>query len=216
MALALASHSASATQPGAFEWVLGDAVHALAPKVKEHVLQAPGTVVTYRGRMRVWRERGWRGRLTGWLLGVGAFARTMFPETGEGIDFEMDHMVSAHADDTLSMTWMRTFRFDGISRRFDAVMRFHPARPFIDWRGAFGCLQVELWPRTEGGAVVVTSGREWLRVGPCRVPIPAVLQGRPAVREWEEVDGTLRIRVEIWNTLLGQVFGYDGAYRRAS
>jgi len=199
---------------GPFEWVLGDAVHDLAPKVREHVLQPPGTSVTYRGRMRVWRERGWRGRLSGWLLRLGVFARTMFPETGGDVDFEMEHVVSAPEDDMLAMTWIRTFRFEGVSRRFDAVMRFEPARPFVDWRGAWGCLQVELWPRIEHGAIVVVSGREWVRFGRCRIPIPRVLRGCPEVREWQEPDGTLRIRVEIRNVVLGQVFGYEGSYRR--
>jgi hypothetical protein len=67
-----------------FQWALGEAVHTLAPKVKEHVLQTPGTVVTYRGRMRVWRDTGWRGRFASWLLHLGAWAKTMFPETGGG------------------------------------------------------------------------------------------------------------------------------------
>jgi uncharacterized protein DUF4166 len=199
-----------------FQFVLGDAIHTLAPKVKEHVLQPPGTVVTYRGRMRVWRDGGWRGCLAGLLLRVGVLARTMFPETGDDVDFEMEHTVSSHPDDSLSMTWIRTFHFDGISRRFDALMRFGPAEQFVDWRGAFGCLQVELWPRAEDGAVVVGSGREWLRLGLCRIPIPAWLRGRPEVREWEEPDGTLRIRVEIRNAVLGQFFGYEGSYHRVS
>ena len=197
-----------------FQCALGDAVHTLAPKVKEHVLQPPGTVVTYRGRMRVSRDGGWRGALAGWLLRVGVFARTMFPETGDNIDFEMEHTVSSHSDDSLSMTWIRTFHFDGVSRRFDALMRFRPAQPYVDWRGAFGCLQVELWPKTRDGAIVVTSGREWLRLGFCRIPIPAWLRGRPEVWEWEEPDGTLWIRVEIRNTVLGRLFGYEGSYRR--
>ena len=197
-----------------FKWAMGDAVHTLAPRVRAHVLQPPGTVATYRGRMRVWRDGGWRGRVAGWLLRVGALGRTMFPETGEDVDFEMEHTVSSHPDGALSMTWIRTFRFDAVTRRFDALMRFHPTQSFVDWRGALGCLQVELWPRAEDGVMVVTSGREWLRFGPCRVPIPAWLRGRPEVREWEEPDGTLRIRVEIRSTVLGQFFGYEGSYRR--
>lgn len=68
-----------------FQWALGQAVHTLAPEVKDHILQTPGTVVTYRGRMRVWRDGGWRGRLASWLLQVGALAKTMFPETGEAL-----------------------------------------------------------------------------------------------------------------------------------
>ena len=84
-----------------FQWALGQGVHTLAPKVKDHVLQTPGTVVTYRGRMRVWRDGGWRGRLASCLLQVGALAKTMFPETGEDVDFEMEHAVSTNPDGCL-------------------------------------------------------------------------------------------------------------------
>jgi hypothetical protein len=198
-----------------FQWALGQAVGTLAPEVKDHVLQPPGTVVTYRGRMRVWRDGGWRGRLASWLLQVGALAKTMFPETGEDVDFEMEHAVSTDPDGCLTMTWTRTFRFNRVSRRFDALMRFRKDHgPVVDWIGGLGCLHVELCPIVEEGAIVVHSRREWLRVGPCRIPIPEWLKGRPHVREWQEPNGTLRIRVEIHNTILGHFFGYEGIYRR--
>lgn len=215
-AVSLEAHSPPHPQSGLpFQWALGEAIRELAPRVQAHVLQAPGTVVVYRGRMRVWRDGGWRGKLAGWLLRVGALAKTMFPETGEDVDFEMEHTVASHEDGSLSMTWIRTFRFDRVIRRFDALMRFHPDRgPVVDWIGCLGCLHVELCPRVEDGAIVILSRREWLGVGPFRVPIPGWLKGRPHVREWEEPDGTLRIHVEIHNTLLGHFFGYEGRYQR--
>ena len=200
-----------------FQWALGPAVHSLAPKVKEHVLQPPGTVVTYRGRVRVWRDAGWKGKVASRLLLLGTLVRTMFPETGEDVDFEMEHAVSTDPDGCLTMTWMRTFRFDGLNRRFEALMRFREDRgAVVDWIGGLGSLQVELCPSVENGAIVVGSGREWLRLGSCRIPLPGWLKGRPHVREWQEPDGTLRIRVEIHNTILGHFFGYEGAYRRSS
>src|SRR6476620_6276882 len=57
-----------------FEWALGESINALAPGVKEHVLQSPGTIVVYRGRMRVWRDGGWRGKIAGGLLRIGILA----------------------------------------------------------------------------------------------------------------------------------------------
>lgn len=200
-----------------FQWALGQAVHTLAPKVRDHVLQRPGTVVTYRGRMRVWRDAGWRGRIAGWLLHLGRFASTMFPETGDDVDFEMEHAVAREGSACLTMTWRRTFRFDGVTRRFDALMRFRAHRgPLVDWIGGSGCLHVELCPMVEDGAIVVRSRREWLCLGPARIPLPGWLQGLPHVREWQGADGTLRIRVEIHNRILGHFFGYEGSYQRVS
>jgi hypothetical protein len=199
-----------------FQWALGQAVHTLAPRVREHVLQRPGTVVSYRGRMRVWRDTGWRGWLASWLLHLGAMAKTMFPETGDDVDFEMEHAVSTDADGCLTMTWTRTFRFNGISRRFDALMRFHQdSEPVVDWIGGLGCLQVELCPAVEDGAIVVRSRREWLCLGRHKIPIPGWLKGCPYVREWQDPQGALRIRVDIHNRVLGRFFGYEGAYSRA-
>ena len=197
-----------------FLWPMGESVYRLAPRVQEHVMQTPGTTVTYRGRMRVWREGGWRGVVAGWLLRVGTLARTMFPEIGEDVEFEMQHAVERHADGSFSMTWHRTFYFGDVTRRFDAVMRFLPSRSVIDWIGSGGLLHVELLPREKNYAIVVLSGREWVCLGRLRIPIPPIFRGRPQVREWEESDGALRIKVEIHNTILGQFFGYEGSYSR--
>jgi hypothetical protein len=128
----------------------------------------------------------------------------------------MEHAVSTDADGCLTMTWTRTFCFNRVSRRFDALMHFRQDRgPVVDWIGGLGCLHVELCPIVEDGAIVVRSRREWLCLGPCRFPIPGWLEGRPHVREWQEPDGTLRIRVEIRNRVLGHFFGYEGGYHRA-
>lgn len=109
-----------------FRSALGEAVDALAPRVREHVLQPPGTTVVYRGRMRVERDGGLRGALAGVLLRCGVPLATMFPEAGEDVGFEMRHTVASSPDGSTSMTWERTFHFPRVSRRFEAVMRFHP------------------------------------------------------------------------------------------
>ena len=198
-----------------FEWALGESINALAPRVKEHVLQSPGTVVVYRGRMRVWRDAGWRGKIAGSLMRIGVFAKFLFPETGEEVDFELKHVVTRHEDCSLSMSWVRTFQFSGVKRKFNAMMCFHPQNgPIINWHGCWGLLEVELYPRVEGNAIVVVSRREWLTLGFLRVPLPKFLMGRPLVREWQEPNGSLWIRVEIHNSLLGHFFGYEGSYSK--
>jgi hypothetical protein len=139
----------------------------------------------------------------------------MFPETAESVDFTMRHEVAIEANGAVSMTWQRSFDFGSVVRRFDATMLFFKDHaPIIDWHGALGCLHVELCPTVRDGAIVVTSRREWLHLGLLRIPIPNVLKGRPYVHESEEPDGTLRIHVQIHNSILGQLFGYEGTYRR--
>ena len=131
-----------------FESALGESINALAPGVKEHVLQSPGTIVVYRGRMRVWRDGGWRGKIAGGLMRIGILANFLFPETGEEVDFELKHVVSKHDDGSLSMSWIRTFGFSGVKRKFHALMCFHPQNgPIINWHGCWGLLEAELCPR---------------------------------------------------------------------
>jgi hypothetical protein len=198
-----------------FQWALGESINALAPRVKEHVLQPPGTVVVYRGRMRVWRDGGWRGRIANWLLRLAVRASFLFPETGDEVDFEIKHVVTKHEDGSLSMSWVRTYKFPGVQRKFIALMRFHPKNgPIVIWQGCAGLLEVELYPRVEGNEIIVVSRREWLTLGFLRIPLPGFLMGRPHVREWQEPDGALHISVEIHNTLLGHIFGYEGIYSR--
>jgi hypothetical protein len=113
------------------------------------------------------------------------------------------------------MSWIRTFQFLGVKRKFNAMMCFHQGNgPIINWHGCWGLLEVELCPRVEGNEIVVISGREWLTLGHLRIPLPKWLMGRPLVREWQEPDGALHIRVEVHNTLLGHFFGYDGIYSK--
>jgi hypothetical protein len=200
-----------------FEWALGESIHALAPKVKEHVLQLPGTIEVYRGRMRVWRDGGWRGKVASLLLRAAVFADFLFPETEDEVEFELKHVVTAHDDGSLSMAWARTYQFSDVKRTFLAMMRFHEQNgQIINWHGCAGLLEVELVPYVEGDAIVVISRREWLRLGGFRIPLPDFLKGRPLVREWQEPNGELHIRVEIFNTLLGRIFGYEGVYSRVS
>ena len=214
MGLALAQN-ANDSRP--FQWALGESIAALAPRVQEHVLQKPGTVVVYRGRMRVWRDGGQRGKFAGWLLRLGVFASFMFPETGEEVDFELKHVVTRHDDGSLGMSWIRTFQFSGVKRKFNAMMCFHQENgPIINWHGCWNLLEVELCPRVEGNEIVVTSRHEWLTLGRLRIPLPKWLMGRPLVREWQEPDGALHIRVEVHNMLLGHFFGYEGIYSKVA
>ena len=207
----------SATVSRPFEWALGESINALAPLVKEHVRQLPGTIVVYRGRVKVWRDGGWRGKISSLLLRLAVFGTFLFPETGDDVDFEVKHVVTSHDDGSLSMSWVRTYQFSGGRREFLAMMRFRPENgPIINWTGCRGLLNVELHAAVEGDAIFVDSRREWLNLGFVRVPFPKWLMGRPYVREWQDPDGALHIRVEIHNTLLGHFWGYEGTYSRVS
>lgn len=198
-----------------FEGALGTAAQTAAPKVREHFLMSPGSR-RYAGTMRrVWRARGWRGVLAWPVLKISAWADLLFTDSGTDVPFEMVHVVKLHDDGRARMTWTRTFRFPGVTRRFHATMVYDPARGLIDDRmGATGWLEVELIPRIENGALHMQSARQWVHAGPLRVRLPKLIAGEARIHEWEDPRGGLCIRVTIHNPLLGEIFGYEGGFDR--
>ena len=196
-----------------FQSFLGTSMEQAAPEVQKHFLQSSGTR-RYRGVMkRVWRRAGWQGRLAGPFLKIGSWTGNLFADTGTDVPFELENAVTSLPDGRASMTWDRTFYFPKATRRFKAVMVFDPERrAIIDRLGKSGHLEVELYAQVCEGAMIIQSGRQWLRLGSLRLPLPSWFAGRANVREWQEADGSLGISVTIYNRLLGDFFGYEGSF----
>lgn len=196
-----------------FVHALGAALDALPAPLRDHFrLSAPGG--RYHGRMeRIWRRRGLVGLLVRPALALLARLDLLFPETGRDVPFELVNQV----DHQGTMRWLRRFHLPGRVRQFDAVMLWDPVRGcIVDLLGRDGRLAVDLHVRVEDGALHLTSGRQWLRLGRWRIPLPAWLAGRARVREWAAGDGGLAIEVRVDNPLLGEVFGYTGRFRAAA
>lgn len=198
-----------------FEEALGPSAALATPRVRERFLQREGSR-RYQGRMdRIWRARGLRGWLAYPLLWLSSRLHMLFPDTGMGIRFEVENIVTPLAGGRASMTWTRTFHFPARDRVFHATMVYDPRRRLIDDRlGRSGRLEVELRPVVEDGGLSITSGRQWLHLGRLRIRIPGWLAGRARIREWERPDGRLGIKVTISNPLLGDFFGYEGSFER--
>ena len=199
-----------------FQEAVGPSIDSAAPRVKEHFLQHPGRRV-YRGVMkRVWRCSGWRGKLSQPFLWIGGWTHTLFSETGCDIPFELENVVTLLPDGRTSMTWTRTFHFPRASRRFDGIMIYDPARrAIVDWLGNTKHLEVDLYAHVERGGMTITSGKQWLQLGPVRLALPEWFSGQAKVREWDELGGRLGISVVIHNPILDDFFGYEGSFERA-
>ncbi|MCI0486667.1 MAG: DUF4166 domain-containing protein [Blastocatellia bacterium] len=196
-----------------FQAALGASIEKAAPAVKDHFLQSSGTR-RFRGVMRrVWRIGGWRGLMAWPFLKVGQWTGNLFADTGTDIRFELENRVTALPDGRASMTWDRAFYFPKGTRRFNAVMVFDTEREVIvDRLGKSGHLEVELYPQIREGALWIQSGKQRLRIGPLRIPLPRWFTGRASVREWQEADGSLEVSVMVHNPLLGDFFGYEGTF----
>ncbi len=194
---------------------LGTKLADLDPLVRDHFGMPEGERL-YRGVMRrIWRRGGLLGALLSPLLRMTARNDTLFPETGSNVPFELYHSVSRGGHNEISMIWARTFRFPDITRRFDAIMVYSEEREcLVDWLGVDGRLEVELHATTEGAGLRLRSGRQWLRVGGCKVGLPEWLVGRADVLETRGPTGDLNIMVAVENPLVGQVMGYEGYFSR--
>jgi hypothetical protein len=197
-----------------FQAALDIRIRDASPKVREHFSLGAGTH-RYRGIMnRIWRRDDWRGRLAKPFLLCGSLANTLFAETGDNIPFELENTVTIQPDGRAQMSWIRTFFFGNRPRRFDAVMEYDAKnRVIIDRIGLTRHLEVELYPRVDDGAIVITSGRQWFRIGRWRLPVPRWFAGTASVREYQTTDGKLGISVTISNPLLGDFFGYEGSFQ---
>jgi hypothetical protein len=108
------------------------------------------------------------------------------------------------------MLWHRSHGADSDSVSAIGALRWDASRrALIDSIGRGGWLEVELVPAVEDRAVILTSRRQRLRLGPLRLPLPRVLFGTAGVREWEEPDGRLGLSLTLRHPLLGPYAGYE-------
>jgi hypothetical protein len=165
----------------------------------------------------VWRVEGLRRWLSAPFLWVGSWMHTLFPETGDGIPFQVTNRFFIGTDGIARMTFERMFHFPGVERRFEATMQYdEKADAILDALGDRRHLLVELVPTIEDGAIILRSRRQWLTPFglPIRIRLPRFLAGEATIEEWQESKTSLGIRVTISNRLFGAFFGYEGAFER--
>jgi hypothetical protein len=200
-----------------FAEALREDLHLAAPLVQAHLTPELG-VHRYQGTMKsVWRIEGLRRWLSAPFLWVGSWMHTLFPETGDGISFQIMNRFFIGTDGIARMTFERKFHFPDVERRFEATMLYdEKADVILDALGHRRHLLVELVPTIENGAITLRSRRQWLTPFgfPIRFPLPRFLAGEATIREWQESETSLGIRVTISNRMFGAFFGYEGTFER--
>jgi len=150
----------------------------------------------------MWR-RGPLGALGGRLLRLDSGHTA-------GARFALQTELVADGHGGCAMVWERTYVLKntpvaGVGRlRWDTQRRV-----LVDDVGRRRWLEVELLPCLEDRAVVMRSGRQWLRVLGLRLPLPALVAGSARTREWEEPDGRLGLSLTLHHPLFGEYAGYE-------
>lgn len=193
---------ANATRP--FASALGPRLNEAAPVVRQHLALPDGWSVHHGFLRRRW-ARGLPGRIASHLLNLGRDSGASGEER-----FDLRNEVIKDDNRGVAMLWRRTHSSGSGEVSGTGVLRWEPSRRvLIDSIGRGGWLEVELVPTVEDRAVVMTSRRQWLRLGRLRLPLPRAFVGTAKTREWEEPDGRLGLSLTLHHSLLGSYAGYE-------
>lgn len=193
---------------GVFERTLGADFAKLHPRMRERLTLSDGRGMIGHGVMdRIWRGPGF----TVPFLWLGSARHILFPERGRNVPFTIENYpyVDGHGRETVS--FVRTFEFQGRRRRFDAQMVHSAGRGLVDYLGTHQYLAVDLVlsARPDGG-FRIRSGEFRFREG---TRLPRALTVTATVDEWFDDDlGRFRIEVKVVHPRFGPVFGYEGCF----
>ena len=195
--------AASADPGGPFSAALGPLAAAISPAVRRHLFP-PGGACRHGGTLRRIWSRGIAGRIASRLLHLRG---------DEGGPFRLENRIVPDGSGRAAMTWRRTHERRGAPVHGVGLVRWDDrARVLVDRIGARGWLEVELVPRVEGGAVAMTSARQWVRFAGMRLPLARWIFGGAATREWEEGDGRIGLRLAIRHPWFGEHAGYEAVF----
>lgn len=191
---------------GPFFDALGPALVELSPAVRRHLVP-PGGASSHAGSLRrIWR-RGLPGRIASGLFHLRGDGRGYFRLENRLVPDSLGGSGGA------AMTWRRTHLEKGEPVHGVGLVRWRePERVLVDRIGTRGWLEVELVPRIEGGAVAMTSARQWVRLAGLRLPLARWLFGGAATREWEEPDGRIGLSLVLHHPLFGEYAGYEAVF----
>lgn len=196
---------------GVYEHALGTEADDLHSKVRDrYALDADDTTASVgRGTMDI--SRG-----THILPALYAMAsrNLLFPEAGKTVPFSVTTFGCRTDGGDEALVTRREFAFPRRRRRFDSLTVWDDENErLLDFLGTGGLLVSELFPRVEAGALVVESGRQWLRRDDSYHRLPGPLAASVEVRDrFDETDEQYHVLATVENTLAGHVMSYRGAF----
>lgn len=196
---------------GLFEREVGDGWGGLHPRVRDRYGLAAGDDREAVGVGRMHELT--RNALALPALWLGTVDDFLFPESGSDVPFTIT--TEAFVDDDGEEALFLHRRFEtSPPRTFVDTLRWNPARGCItDLLGRRGRIATDLHVCAENGALALSFGTQWLRLGDRYVALPDALSVDGSLRDWYDADAeTFRVIAEIENPLIGAVFGYEGTF----
>ncbi|WP_367131332.1 MULTISPECIES: DUF4166 domain-containing protein [Streptomyces] len=149
------------------------------------------------------------------FLALGGSRNILVPRAGRNVPFVIENVPYRDSYGRETVTFVRTFRFPGRPRRFDATMVFSPDRGcIVDYLGTHQHLASDLHLTADrAGALVIRSGEHRFREGPVDARVPQLIAGDAVAREsYDDEAGCFRIEVRVSNRRFGLLLGYRGTF----
>lgn len=196
-----------------FERALGDDFFRLSPMMQKRfgVGLGSGYACVGTGMMSRVRRRAW------WVapfLSLGKMRNILTPGVGVNVPFTIENYPYCDPLGRETLTFVREYRICGKSHRFDATMIFDNGR-VVDYLGTHQHLAVDLDLSVgDDGSLRFVSGAQRFYAGLFGFRFPMLFSGRAHLHEWfDEAAGVYRVRMEVRNSLVGFLFGYEGEFR---
>lgn len=196
---------------GLFEREVGEGWDALHPRVRERYGLEAGEDREAVGVGRM--DELERNPLATPIRWLGTVDDVLFPEGGTDVPFTIT--TEAFVDDAGNEALYLHRRFEtDPPREFVDTLRWNPARGCItDLFGRRGLVAADLHVRADDGALALSIGTQWLRVGGTYLALPDPLSVDGRIRDWyDDESDRFRVAAEVVNPLVGTVFGYAGAF----
>lgn len=159
----------------------------------------------------------WKG---GWhvrpFIRLGSSRRILFPEVGNDVPFRVYLIPYRDRHDRECITWLREFRFEHVTRRFDEVLAWSDrrGRPVV-LCGSHQHLAVDIdldADENDGTFLLCTAGQRVYAWG-LAVPWPRLASGDADVKASVDDQGVFTIDGAIRSPIFGDIFGYRGTFR---
>ncbi|MEY7849161.1 DUF4166 domain-containing protein [Natrarchaeobius sp. A-rgal3] len=197
---------------GLFERAVGEDWSTLHPQVRDRygLEVAGGREAVGVGRM----DELTRSPLALPVLWLATIDDFLFPEGGTDVRFSVvtEPFVDGNGNEALRLER----RFDtSPPRTFVDTLRWNPARDcIVDLFGTRGHVAADLYADAEDGALALSIGTQYLRVGGRSLALPGPLSARGRLTDWyDDETECFRVEADIENPLVGSIFGYEGSFQ---
>ncbi|WP_153730740.1 DUF4166 domain-containing protein [Sporosarcina obsidiansis] len=150
------------------------------------------------------------------LFRLGVRWKLLFPERGQNIPFTIINSTYVNSKGEQQIHWERGFHFPRKTRYFNALMSLDEKRMVVkDYLGEPPLLYSDLqFTVLDEGALKINSLDQRFVLGRIEIPLPRIFQGLATIVEmYDDLNEVYRIRVNVKNPLIGNVFSYEGVFR---